>query len=99
MKKYRGAILLRSPVLSKVASDDVLTVLDLQFREGEVLGRAMRPVMKLGIPSLPVHDRLIVPRDRMKEAEYALVAAFSEQVKQVTGSISKIIPAIKHKAK
>ena len=43
-----------------------------QSHEGQILMRAMLILIKKDIPSLPIHDALMVPQRFMKEARAAL---------------------------
>jgi len=85
------------PILERLGSPGVPSALDLQFIEAEVMRRAMATLRRSGIGSLPVHDSLIVPASRERDAVAALVGAFKTQVESVTGSPTQHRPMVKHK--
>lgn len=93
---YSKAILSHYPILDQLGSKDVPGVLELQFIESEIIRGAMAKLRYQDIPSLPVHDSLIVPIGAMQAAEEALKEAFLECVELVSGKASSIIPSIKH---
>ena len=59
----------------------------LQYVESDIMLNAMEGLMALGIPSYPVHDSLIVPRQRKQQC----VDMLSECFQELTG----IIPILK----
>ncbi len=93
---YSDAILSHYPILDQLGSEGIPGVLELQFFESEVIRGAMAKLRHQDIPSLPVHDSLIVPVGAMQVAEEALKEAFLECVELVSGKASSIIPSIKH---
>lgn len=93
---YSKAILSHYPILDQLGSKGVPGVLELQFIESEIIRGAMAKLRHQDIPSLPVHDSLIVTIGAMQAAEEALKDAFLECVKLVSGKASTIIPSIKH---
>ena len=52
---------------------------DLMFHESEVILRTMVALMGRGVPSLPVHDSLILPRSREGEGLSLLASSFEAQ--------------------
>lgn len=71
------------------------STLDLQYHEAEILRLAMEQLMfAQGIPVLPIHDALIVPRTRTAEAERCLKEAFKGYVEVVTGRPCLVVPNV-----
>lgn len=73
--EVRSAVLARYPFLASL-EDRGINSLDLQWHEAEVLGLAMEELMAKGIPTLPVHDALLVPQRHLDNAKAALRRAF-----------------------
>lgn len=72
-----------------------LTTFDLQYHEAEILRRAMEKLMfELGIPSLPIHDALIVPQSFAGVAKDCLKLAFGEYVEEVAGDGCLVVPNV-----
>ena len=69
------AVIRRYPNLHELA-EDALDSLDLAWHESEIAGHAMRLLRGRDIPSLPVHDCLIVPVSKVQEAGAALIEGF-----------------------
>jgi hypothetical protein len=80
------AVLERHPLLGRVGQPGVPTNAELSFHESEVLRLAMASLRAAGVPSLPVHDSLLVPVSLLWKAEEELRLAFSHRIKEVTGS-------------
>lgn len=91
---YRERILARHPVLRRLGEPGVPTVLELQFHESEILRAAMASLRLQGIPSLPVHDSLLVPSSGLQDASSAVAAAFLTYVEQVTEHTCKVEPTV-----
>jgi hypothetical protein len=71
------------------------STLDLQYHEAEILRLAMEQLMfAQGIPVLPIHDALIVPRTRAEEAEWCMKEAFKGYVEGVTGMPCLVVPNV-----
>jgi hypothetical protein len=71
------------------------STLDLQFHEAEILRLAMEQLMfAQGIPVLPIHDALIVPRMEAAVAERCLKEAFRDYVERVTGRACLVVPNV-----
>jgi hypothetical protein len=86
------------PIVELLGKPGTMSVLELQYHESEIMRRAMAELRTEGIPSLPVHDSLIVPLSRLEEGETALSAAFCAQVEIITRKPTLIYPLIKLKA-
>lgn len=87
------AILKAHPVLGELKGDDDVSVLSLMYHESEIVLGAMRSLRLEGIPSLPVHDCLIVPVSSLMAGQRALTEAFSAYIRKVTGIPSLVRPA------
>lgn len=92
--RAREAILAAHPVLADLGSRPELTVHSLLFHESQIMQRAMSILRKEGVPSLPVHDCLIVPASGVHVAQEALKLAFLEEIEQATGRACNLIPAM-----
>jgi hypothetical protein len=83
MKTIREKVLERHPLLERWGGEirgRVQGYGDLMFRESEAIIGAMLTLMREHrIPSLPVHDSLIVPASKFKLAKEALVHNFRKQ--------------------
>lgn len=88
-KPIKEAVLSHLPVLNDIESSGYRWC-DFQFIESNVLIEAMNYLMSIGIPSLPLHDSLIVPESK-KETVREIVR---ESFKQAVG----IYPLLKVKA-
>jgi hypothetical protein len=64
------------PILERLGTAGCPGALELQYVESEIVRRAMALLRSDGVPSLPVHDSLIVATDEMGRAEGALREAF-----------------------
>jgi hypothetical protein len=64
---------------------------DLMYVESEVIIKAMTVLMRMGVPSLPVHDALIVPVSDAAEGARTLYLSFH--------SIVGTLPVIKTKSR
>jgi hypothetical protein len=93
-KAAREAIILAHPILAELENRPELAIHSLLFHESEILMRAMKMLRKIDLPSLPVHDCLIVPNGAKAAAQEALRAAFSDHIEQVTGKPSVVVPAM-----
>jgi hypothetical protein len=71
VKRIRGKALKLYPLLEKWGTED-FGWSDLMFIESQAMIGAMRELMSLGIPSLSVHDSLIVPASKQEVAERTL---------------------------
>lgn len=94
IRTVAGAVKKKHPLLIDLQSLGFST-LDLQYREAEILRLAMKQLMfAQGIPVLPIHDALIVPRSRTAEAERCLKDAFKKYVEGVTGRPCSVVPNV-----
>jgi hypothetical protein len=84
-KKYHAVqlgelIIKRHPLLGHwgqpLKDGRVRTWADLMFDESRVIIAAMQGLMRAGVPSLAVHDSLIVPEQHERQGAMALMAAF-----------------------
>jgi hypothetical protein len=91
------AVLKRHPVLRSLGRPGVPSALDLQFHESEVLRGAMALLRARGIPSLPVHDSLLLPSGLLSVAEEAIGAAFRNYIEAIVGSRCTVVLAIRSK--
>ncbi|WP_446690391.1 hypothetical protein [Sphingomonas sp. XXL09] len=94
---YRQQVLARHSVLHRLGGPGVPTILELQFHESEILRAAMASLRLSGIPSLPVHDSLLVPLSRLKDAASAMTNAFATYVEQLIGHPCKVGPVVRLK--
>ncbi|TCU61271.1 hypothetical protein EDF58_101585 [Novosphingobium sp. PhB57] len=85
------------PILERLGGDGCPTALGLQFIESEIIREAMALLRREGIPSLPVHDSLIVPVSKLDDAEEALRDAFMSVVNSLIGKPTMILPKIVRK--
>jgi len=93
----REAVLNRHPILYRLESSGI-GPLDLQYHESEILRIAMDDLRDAhDIPSLPIHDGLIVPMKHLQIAEGVLVGAFTTYTERETGQVSQVIPSVKRK--
>lgn len=76
VEEVRSAVLARYPFLRRLEELSINS-LNLQWHEAEVLTLAIESLMDRNIPSLPVHDALLVPESRLEEAKLALRRAFA----------------------
>ena len=92
MKRIREKVLQRHPLLEKWGGEiggRVRGYGDLMYLESEAIIGAMLTLMRdHQVPSLPVHDSLIVPASRFKLAKEALVQNFRKQ----TGVVPRLEP-------
>jgi hypothetical protein len=84
-KVYQEAVLAAHPALERLGSPGVPQALDLQFIESEIIRLGMETLMHMGVPSLPVHDSLIVPEDAVDVASEVLEEAFTVVVEKELG--------------
>ena len=63
------------PALYELPEDNLDSV-DLAWHEAEIMRHSMRLLRDQNIPSLPVHDCLIVPVSKVEEAAAALTKGF-----------------------
>lgn len=74
--RVRSAVLRKHPFLHELAEDGI-TSLDLQWHEADILRIAMMELREShGVPSLPVHDSLIVPASKVEVAKDAIRRGF-----------------------
>ena len=88
LEEVRSAVLDRYPCFDRLEELGINS-LDLQWHEAEILTLAMEWLMDRNIPSLPVHDALLVPASRSEEAKAALRFAFSAHFKS-----ELVVPAL-----
>jgi hypothetical protein len=93
----REAILNRHPILYRLETSGIST-LDLQYHESEILRMAMEELREThDVPSLPIHDGLIVAFKHLQVAEGELVRAFGKYIESETGQVCQVIPSVKRK--
>jgi hypothetical protein len=93
----REAVLNRHPILYRLETSGIST-LDLQYHESEILRLAMDELREgHDIPSLPIHDGLIVAVQNLEVAEETLVGAFNTYIQRETGRVSSATPSVKWK--
>jgi hypothetical protein len=85
------------PILQRLGTPDCPTALGLQYVESEVVRAAMALLRQDGIPSLPVHDSLIVPLGKLENAEAALREAFSSVISSMLNAPTAIQPRMSRK--
>ncbi len=85
LKKVRESVTAALPLLKDWGTLGV-TWADLMYLESEAVLRTMLKLMAMEIPSLPVHDSLIVPRS----AEIDLIPILKEQYRAVCGVEPKL---------
>ena len=74
--QVRRAVIKKHPILHELAENEINS-LDLQWHEADILRIAMYDLRKgHGVPSLPVHDSLIVPVSQVELAKRALRRGF-----------------------
>lgn len=94
IREVAGAVKDKHPLLIRLRTLGYST-LDLQFHEAEILRLAMEQLMfTQGIPVLPIHDALIVPRRDAVVAERCLKEAFRDYVEGVTGRPCQALPNV-----
>ena len=71
----RVAVIKQYPSLYELPEDNINSV-DLAWHEAEIMRHSMRLLRVQDIPSLPVHDCLIVPVYKVEEAKAALTEGF-----------------------
>lgn len=83
VSEIKKALLSSYPLLAKIENDPDPKPLwaRLMFTESHVIMETMKALMAEGIPSLSMHDGLIVPQNRQARAEGSLKATF----KRLTG--------------
>lgn len=91
--KVRSAALARHPILRRL-DQSRLNSLDFQFHEAEVMKRAMGFLRRFGVPSLPVHDSLIIPRSAREDAKGALTIAFASYFRELMPDGPPITPRV-----
>jgi hypothetical protein len=97
ISSFREAVLDRHPILHRLETSGIST-LDLQYHESEVLRMALEELRDAhDIPSLPIHDGLILPVRNLQVAEDVLVGAFGEYIERETGQATQVIPSVKQK--
>jgi hypothetical protein len=79
IKVVRGKMVEKFPVLHRVGEPGFGWA-DLMFRESEAIIQTMLALVAVGIPSLPVHDSLIIPASAQDLAVATLTAAYKEVV-------------------
>ena len=92
MKRIKEKVLERHPLLARWGGEirgSVRDYGDLMFIESEAIMGAMLTLMRdHQVPSLPVHDSLIVPVSKFKVAKEALIDHFRKQ----TGVVPRLDP-------
>ena len=88
VEQVRSAVLTRYPFLGRL-EELAINSLDLQWHEAAVLTLAIESLMDRNIPSLPVHDALLVPESKLEEAQAALRRAFAVHFKS-----ELVVPAL-----
>lgn len=92
MKRIKEKVLERHPLLARWGGEirgRVQNYGDLMYRESEAIIGAMLTLMRdHQVPSLPVHDSLIVPVSKFKVAKEALIHHFRKQ----TGVVPRVEP-------
>ncbi|WP_108519980.1 hypothetical protein [Bradyrhizobium algeriense] len=89
MSGIRERVLRRHPILQRLGDKirgRVRDWGDLMFVESEIIIGTMQELMRRGIPSMPVHDSLIVPESR----EAVAVDALKHQFRTHTGVMPKL---------
>lgn len=71
----RSAVIKQYPALYELPEDNIDSV-DLSWHEAEIMRHSIRLLRCQKIPSLPVHDCLIVPVSKVEEAKAALTGGF-----------------------
>jgi hypothetical protein len=90
----RETVLNHHPVLLQLQALGI-TSLDLQFHESEILLRAMQELREQhSLPSLPIHDGLIVPESEREVTKAVLVRAFRDYFRETLGTHEGITPRI-----
>ena len=72
-------LLIKYPILRRIGEPG-LGWADLMFTESEVIVRTMLSLIDLRVPSLPIHDSLLVPAHAEQLSTGLLIAAFTEVV-------------------
>lgn len=91
--KVREACLRQHPIMARLHTSG-LTPLDFQFHEAEILKAAMSLLRKRGVPALPVHDSLVVPKSAREDARAVLSIAFSAYFRALMPDGPEIIPRV-----
>jgi hypothetical protein len=89
MSVIKEQVLQRHPLLQRLGGEirgRVRDWADLMFAESEIVIGTMQELMVRGIPSLPVHDSLIVPQSR----EAVAVDVLKHQFRARTGVVPKL---------
>ena len=78
-RAYIDAFLFRHPAFENVAYKGLWG--DLQLLDSSIMEEAMHRCNARGIPVLPVHDELVVPRTKKEEVRQILVSSFHKVTK------------------
>ena len=78
-RTVRDRVLTHIPLLKEIASYPYGWA-ELQYAEANILIAAMKVLMEEGIPSLPIHDSLIVPHSYKSEATKAISDSFYQSL-------------------
>jgi len=78
-RAYIDAFLFRHPAFENVAYKGLWG--DLQLLDSSIMEEAMLRCNSRGIPVLPVHDELVVPRTKKEEVRQILVSSFHKVTK------------------
>jgi hypothetical protein len=84
IREVRAAALLRHPVLNELWQPEYF-VHALNFHEREIISQAMRTLRGQDVPSLPVHDCLMVPVGAAVAAQEALGQTFRNYLSDILG--------------
>lgn len=96
-RSFGEKVLTHHPILRDLGQPGVPTSAELTFHESEVLRRAMATLRLQGIPSLPVHDSLLVPVGELQRAAVVIVDAFLGHVESVVGVSPNVVPSVQLK--
>lgn len=89
MSVIKKRVFERHPILERLGGEirgRVRNWSDLMFAESEIIIGTMQALMAMGIPSLPVHDSIIVPESR----EVVAVETLKQQFRVHTGVVPKL---------
>lgn len=91
--RVREATLEAHPILRDLATYGKSS-LDLQYHESEILLSSLVALMDHDVPTLPIHDGLIVPASKETEAKDALRVAFGRYFRDRLGMNVDITPRV-----
>jgi hypothetical protein len=92
ISQVRDAVARAYPLMAKEQQNEAQPPIwaTLMYLEGQAMFRTMPGLKERGIPSLSVHDSLIVQRDNEKTAR----ATLSELYKAATGATPHVVTAV-----